>query len=45
MKTLTVTVPTEQAQRILEELQALGVLTIQDTSLPYPGLPPRKAHL
>ncbi len=42
MKTLTVTVPTEQAQRILEELQALGVLTIQDTSLPYPGLPPEK---
>ena len=41
METLTVTVPTEQARRILEDLQALGILTIQPTKA-YTGLPPEQ---
>ncbi len=32
METLTITLQNEHARRVLEELQALGVLTIQTTT-------------
>jgi hypothetical protein len=46
METLTVTLQNEHARRLLEELQALGVLTIRDTSAVHsatgPALPPEQ---
>ena len=38
METVTVNLPTEHARRLLEELQALGVLTIQTAA---PAATPR----
>lgn len=40
METLTITLQNEHARRLLEELQALGVLTIN--SPPNTGLPPEQ---
>lgn len=40
METVTVTLQNEHARRLLEELQALGVLTIQSAS--GPALPPHE---
>ena len=44
METLTVTLQNEHARRLLEDLQALGVLTIQE-AYPNRALPPSNAHL
>ena len=40
METITITLQNEHARRLLEELQALGVLTIQSAS--GPALPPEQ---
>jgi len=37
METLTINVPNEHARRLLEELQALGVLSIQPAANPTPS--------
>lgn len=45
METLTVTLQNEHARRLLEELQALGVLTIQQQAVQSatgPALPPEQ---
>jgi hypothetical protein len=46
METLTITLQNEHARRVIEELQALGVLTIRDTSTVQsatgPALPPEQ---
>jgi hypothetical protein len=39
METLTVTLQNEHARRLLEELQALGVLTISASSVAVPRPP------
>lgn len=39
METVTVNLPTEHARRLLEELQALGVLSIQTAPTPAPRPP------
>lgn len=41
METVTVTLQNEHARRLLEDLQLLGVLTIQDV-LPNRALPPEQ---
>ena len=40
METLTVTLQNEHARRLLEELQALGVLTIATAASPVTPRPP-----
>lgn len=42
METLTIELRNEHARRLLEELQALGVLTIQPKLPPNTGLPPEQ---
>lgn len=45
METVTVTLQNEHARRLLEELQALGVLTIQQQAVQSatgPALPPEQ---